>query len=177
MATENEDGNRELRAAEILLTSVYIKTLEVCMKRFLLSSLTIVTLCWGLSAEAAPTQSMFTPREIAELNLTGEPANEDTTECEKLKPKGDSSKVGFNASPCFGQTPRVVRPNPKTSLDAAFACGKAHESWERYCQCDNKKLVHKAPSNSDNLPIGNVTLVNCSQDPNSTVDCGSFSCE
>jgi hypothetical protein len=147
------------------------------MKRIILNSLAIYSLGLTTFAGAQPRQPMFSANEIQELNLSVEQQAPTTPDCKNLKPIDDSTNVGFNATPCSGATPRVVTPNPKTTADAAFACGKHNEQWNSYCTCERKKLKYSAPKHKDKLPIGTVKLVNCSIDPNAAVDCGSFSCE
>jgi hypothetical protein len=138
------------------------------MKRFILGSLLSFALCSALSAYAAP----FTLNQDELAILEESELDQAPTEniCDGLKPKETSSGVSFNASPCFG-VPRKISPNPTTRAAAAYACGRHAGLWEAYCKCQSKKLQYE-PSF-----IGNVYLVNCKRDPNSKVDCGTFSCE
>mgnify|MGYP006286374117 CR=1 FL=1 len=140
------------------------------MKRLCFYSFTILALTSIYSAQAE--SFVLTPQEIDALNASAAepPVTPPTNSCDSYKPTEKSGAVPFNASPCFGQ-PRKINPNPGTREAAKYACGKHAGQWQTYCTCLGKKLKTQPDF------LGDIFFVNCSKDPNSQVDCGSFSCD
>lgn len=139
------------------------------MKRFFFSSLIALAPCLSLSARAE--QFNLNTEEMAYLNESAVAQQPVPDACEALKPKENSAKIPFNASPCSG-APRKIIPNQRTLLAATFACGRQSAFWETYCSCQGKQLNH-----DQNQTTGDIYFVDCSKDPNSSVDCGSFECK